>query len=183
MRIVFGGSFNPPTIAHYEIIKKLSSLDYEEVIIVPNGDRYKLKELVNFDHRYNMLEIMTREFENVTISRIEENSNFKGTIETLRNLNHPVFAMGDDSLITIKTWINYEVLISENNFLVFTRNKKISDLITYIKEDEILNKYINHFTFLELDFPNVSSSMFRKTNDQSLVTKGVYEYIIKNNLY
>lgn len=183
MNIVFGGSFNPPTIAHYAIIKTICSLDYEEVIIVPNGNKYKLKDMVSFEHRYQMLKLMTKDLNKVSISRLEESNSFKGTIETLRNLNHPVFVMGDDSLLTIKEWINYEVLIKENKFLVFTRNRKVDDLINYVKEDEILNKYFDHFNFLELSFPDVSSSMFRKTKDKNIVTKEVYDYIIKNNLY
>ena len=36
MKVVFGGSFNPPTIAHEKIIELLSKR-YDEVIIVPNG--------------------------------------------------------------------------------------------------------------------------------------------------
>ena len=51
MNIVFGGSFNPPTIAHKEIIKTLCSLNYEKVIIVPNGNKYNLKEMVSYNHR------------------------------------------------------------------------------------------------------------------------------------
>ena len=37
--VLFGGSFNPPTIAHYEIIKYLND-HYDEVLILPNGDSY-----------------------------------------------------------------------------------------------------------------------------------------------
>lgn len=183
MNIVFGGSFNPPTIAHFEIIKTLSSLDYEKVIIVPNGNKYNLKEMVSFEHREKMLQIMTKDLNNIEISNIEEHNNFKGTVETLRNLNHPVFAMGDDSLINIKSWINYRDLLSENTFLVFTRNYEINDLMNFVREDEILKPYLNKFEFIKIDFPDVSSSKFRKTKDQSLVTKEVYQYILENNLY
>ena len=90
MNIVFGGSFNPPTIAHKEIIKTLCSLNYEKVIIVPNGNKYNLKEMVSYNHREKMLEIMTKDLKNIEISNIEEHNHFKGTVETLRNLNHPV---------------------------------------------------------------------------------------------
>ena len=183
MNIVFGGSFNPPTIAHLEIIKALCSMDYDKVIIVPNGNKYNLKDMVSFDHREMMLKIMTKGLKNIEISKIEEHNNFKGTVETLRNLNHPVFAMGDDSLINIKSWINFIDLLEENCFLVFTRNHKIEDLITFVKEDEILKSYLNKFKFVKIDFPSVSSSLFRKTKDKSLVTNEVFEYITENNLY
>lgn len=183
MNIVFGGSFNPPTIAHKEIIKTLCSLNYEKVIIVPNGNKYNLKEMVSYDHREKMLEIMTKDLKNIEISNIEEHNHFKGTVETLRNLNHPVFAMGDDSLISLKSWINFNDLLEENSFLVFTRNHEIDELITFIKKDEILKSYLNKFEFIKIDFPNVSSSKFRETKNPSFVTKEVYQYIVENNLY
>ena len=44
MKVVFGGSFNPPTIAHEKIIELLYKR-YDEVIIVPNGRKYIKKEL------------------------------------------------------------------------------------------------------------------------------------------
>ena len=53
--VLFGGSFNPPTIAHYEIIKYLND-HYDEVLILPNGESYSFagKVLDSFKHRVNM---------------------------------------------------------------------------------------------------------------------------------
>ena len=91
--------------------------------------------------------------------------------------------MGDDSLISLKSWINFIDLLEENSFLVFTRNHEIDELITLIKKDEILKSYLNKFEFIKIDFPNVSSSKFRETKNPSFVTKEVYQYIVENNLY
>ena len=118
MRVVFGGSFNPPTIAHKEIIKKLSSM-YDEVIIVPNGANYDRKSLDIYEHRINLIKILTNDLPNVTISDIEQTREFVGTYQTLRDLNHPVFAFGDDWIESFKGWKNSQVLLEENNLKKF----------------------------------------------------------------
>ena len=182
MRVVFGGSFNPPTIAHREIIKELSSM-FEEVIIVPNGNNYNRKELDHYNHRLNMIKIMTNDLSNVIISNIEHTRKFIGTYQTLRDLNHPVFAFGDDWLSDLEGWINSTVLLEENNFIVITRDKSVSEIYSIIENDSFLNKYKDRFNVIKIDFPNVSSSIFRTKFDKNIVTEEVYDYILKNNIY
>ena len=182
MRVVFGGSFNPPTIAHKEIIKKLSSM-YDEVIIVPNGANYDRKELNHYDHRINMIKILINDFPNVIVSDIEQTREFIGTYQTLRDLNHPVFAFGDDWIESFKGWKNSKVLLEENNFIVFTRDKNVEEIKQIIQNDSFLKEFKDKFEVIKIDFPNVSSSIFRKNFDKNIVTKEIYEYIMKNNIY
>lgn len=182
MRVVFGGSFNPPTIAHKEIIKKLSSM-YDEVIIVPNGANYDRKSLDIYEHRINMIKILTNDFSNVTISDIEQTREFVGTYQTLRDLNHPVFAFGDDWIESFKGWKNSQVLLEENNFIVFTRDKTVDEIKEIIQNDSFLKDYKDKFEVIKIDFPDVSSSIFRKNLDKNIVTEEIYDYIIKNNIY
>lgn len=181
-RVAFGGSFNPPTIAHYEIIKELSKR-FDEVIIVPNGKGYFRKELNDNDLRIEMLKRVTTEFDNVKISDIELTRTFKGTIETLRDLDHPVFACGDDCLVDIKTWIKAEELLSENKFLIFTRNYDINTVLNKINSDQLLSKYSKHFEVIKIKFPNISSSSFRRTLDYEMLPSCVTTFIKSNNLY
>ena len=46
-----------------------------------------------------------------------------------------------------------------------------------------LNKYIDKFNFVDLNVSDVSSTAFRETLNKDIVTKDVYDYIIKNELY
>ena len=64
MKVVFGGSFNPPTIAHEKIIEILSQR-YDEVIIVPNGKKYTRKEFFSNQNRIEMLELIAKRYHNV----------------------------------------------------------------------------------------------------------------------
>lgn len=181
-KVLFGGSFNPPTIAHYEIIKYLSK-NYDEVLLLPNGDQYSFdgKVLSSFNHRVKMLEIMCSKFNNVKILELENSDEFKGTYHTLRILNHPTFVLGADCLDKLFMWKHFSDLMKENNFILFNRNK--DDLNKEILNNEHLNKYIDKFIIVDKEIPNVSSSMFRNTKNKEILTEEVYKYIIENELY
>ena len=91
--------------------------------------------------------------------------------------------MGSDCLETLHKWINYQELVKENNFVVFSRDLDINSMKSFLREDEYLKNYINHFEFIKLDKSDVSSSLFRKTLDKKLVNESVYDYIVNHNLY
>ncbi len=184
-KVLFGGSFNPPTIAHYEIIKYLSlSTDFDQVLVLPNGDSYEFggKELNNFESRVEMLRIMCEEFLNVQILELENKEQFLGTAHTLQLLNHPTFVLGADCLSQLHLWKNFDNLIKENHFIVFSRGD-LNDLKRIILSNPYLEPYFNHFTIVDLITSNVSSSEFRKTKNESIVTKKVLSYIKENHLY
>lgn len=180
--VLFGGSFNPPTIAHKEIIKYLS-LNYDEVLILPNGDSYSFagKVLDSFKHRVKMLELMTKNLNNVKILELENDKEFMGTYHTLRLLNHPKFVLGADCLDKLHLWKHFDELMTENNFIVFNRGS--SEIVKLINNNSHLNKYLNKFEIVDLEVPNVSSTIFRDTLNKEIVSEEVYDYIMKNELY
>lgn len=182
-KIMYGGSFNPPTIAHYAIIKTLCKLYDSQIIVVPNGDNYNHKKMVSFFHRKNMLELMLKGYNNIIISDIENVTEYHGTYQTAKLLGHPEIVIGDDSLMNLAKWINYQNLIKENTFIIITRNYQKNDLINYIQNNEFLNSYFMNFTFVEVNFPNVSSSLYRNYKQENLLPFEVVEYIKKNHLY
>lgn len=181
-KVVFGGSFNPPTIAHEKIIEILSNL-FDEVIVVPNGTDYIYKNNLNNDDRFKMLEIIANEYSNVTISDIELKRPFTGTVNTLRDLGHPVFACGDDCLKELHNWIDAPSLLAENEFLIFTRHETIPKLKKFLNEDSFLAPYQNKFNFQKLDFPMISSSEYRQTADRTLLSTKIEQYIHSHKLY
>lgn len=182
MKVVFGGSFNPPTIAHEKIIETLAQR-FDEVIIVPNGEKYRRKELFSNNDRINMLQIIANQYSNVTISTIELTREFEGTYKTLRELHHPVFACGDDCLYDFKTWLHASELLAENKFLVFTRNNHIEQIKKKIAEDAFLAAYQDKIELVHIDYPDISSKQYRNTLDDKYISKKILTYIEKNNLY
>lgn len=184
---LFGGSFNPVTKAHYQIIEYLSSRG--NLIIVPNGDRYELKSLVSFDFRKKMLEVELRKlstYYQIEISEFEKSSFYKGTIETLRYYNHPIMVIGDDCLFKLDTWIKAETLVKENKFLVITREEEINKINEYILNNSLLKKYVNHFIVVDIldqTIKNLSSSDYRNNNNMNNISEEVLRFIENNKLY
>jgi len=188
MIVVFGGAFNPPTRAHFELMKTICNLsDVSRVILMPVGDQYGKAELIAASHRVKMLEILADKLNNVEVSRLEVD--FSRTLKTLETLTllkevFPTesicFVMGADNLEELPTWYRYRELIQ--NFKILVVNRENSCISDYIK------KLYPHDTgrFITLnDFSSlpISSSLFRKTYDSNLVENEVFDYILKNNLY
>ena len=71
--IIYGGAFNPPTIGHLKIIEYLvNKFPNNKIIILPTNNFYKSKDIVSFDHRKKMLEIMCKGFiDKIEISNYE----------------------------------------------------------------------------------------------------------------
>lgn len=179
MLLVYGGSFNPPTIAHYEIAKLLIEQYNSKILFVPVGNSYNKDDLVSFDHRYNMIELMISDL-NADVLSLEDSDRYLGTYELLNKLKRLdeeiYFVLGSDNLDYIEKWINADKLISEFKFIVLTRNN-------YDCESKI-NKlsHPNNFCVVEVNY-DMSSSDFRKYYQQELINDVVLEYIRKNNLY
>jgi nicotinate-nucleotide adenylyltransferase len=185
MYIVFGGSFNPPTIAHKKIIQKLlEAFEDSKVLLLPVGNDYKKEALISFKHRVTMLKLLTKDLPNVMISTIENNRDYQGTLYSLRELEktyQPLyFVIGSDNLKDFKNWINYQELLKNYPFIVMKRKGGFTK-----KQAEILFKDIMH-QFIFIDFnSNISSTNIRKDvlSSKKRLTDDVYQYIVKNNLY
>lgn len=182
MNIVYGGSFNPPTIAHEAIICELKKIYRpENLIILPTGNSYNRKDLIDFKYRYEMLKLISNDI----ISDYENNNkNYKGTLNALNyfsnNYNDLYFVMGADNLIQIKTWIRYEELLDKYHFIIITRDD--IDVLKFINDE--IPGYKNRFSFIKLKY-DVSSSNIRKNieDNKDMLNLKVYEYIKKNHLY
>ena len=173
MNIVFGGSFNPPTLAHKAIVLELKKqFNPDNLIIIPTGSSYKRKSLISFFHRYNMLHIMMPD---VIISDIEEKSDvYLGTINTLDILSNDYddlyFVMGADNILDIKSWINYQELIKKYKLIIMTRDG--INIIDFINNE--LNEYKDHFKIININY-DISSTKIRDDIDkyQDLLDKNV----------
>lgn len=127
----FGGSFNPPTIAHYNLINQaLKEYKFDIVYFVPVNDYYKKPNLVSLEKRIEMLNLLCQNNNNIQVLDIEKHINKKmdaidifKIIEEKYNNNEIVFFLGEDNYKKMHTWKNYNEL-QKYKYIVFQRDDK-----------------------------------------------------------
>lgn len=188
MVIVFGGAFNPPTIAHKEIYFHIQkSVDFNKFIYLPVSNLYTKSSLIANVHRINMLEFLIEDLDKAEISDLETNdSDFLGTYHSLVRLQEKyeddvAFVIGADNLHNIHNWKNALSLLTEFKFIVLNRNNV--DIKTYLEYDKHLAKFKENFIILPGFDMHISSTMFRETFEPSFVAEKVYDYIMLHGLY
>ena len=189
MIVVFGGSFNPPTIAHYEIAKHiLRQIDCDQFFFLPVGDQYPKKGLIASSHRVTMLQLVCEQLERASVSTIEVEANHVLTsFETLTLLkeNNPTeeiaFVIGADNLEDLPNWAQYEQLIRNFKLIVFRRDDIDVDGIIARQFNRYKNQFIVLDSFGKMD---VSSTQYRENLDRSnLVLECVDQYVKQHQLY
>lgn len=159
----FGGCFNPPTLAHFEIVKNaLIEFGLDKIVVVPMGDKYQKKELIDFEHRFNMLQKMFENEKSVEISRMQENQktisyacdSFKIIDEEYAG-DERFFIMGNDNFSKIETWKDGKNLVKDRKFIVFERNNSTSS--TLVRKKIRANENVK-----ELILPEIASYIDKK---------------------
>lgn len=179
----FGGSFNPPTIAHFMIAKaSIKEFGLDKLVIVPMGDKYEKSELISFNLRYEMLKIAFRNIHNIEISKMQQNQQKKTyAIDSFREISKKYdktenyFIMGLDNYLNINKWKDSEELLNNFKYIVFKRN------------DIEIPEFAKNASFLDIYY-NISSSDVRKMikykeNLKEVLNEDVVDFIRKNNLY
>lgn len=193
----FGGSFNPPTIAHKTCAEKiLQELKLDKLFFVPVGDGYKKAGLINEKYRYEMLKLICKESQNLDVCDIELNTciNYKA-IDVFRLIKNKYkddeiyFIMGADNFKNILDWKDWEELISNYSFILLNRNNINLEKLIY--ENEILNNYRNNFYCINnMKEIEISSTFIRnkiKVGQKELIKDmldvNVLQYIEERKLY
>ncbi|MDD3122726.1 MAG: nicotinate (nicotinamide) nucleotide adenylyltransferase [Candidatus Izemoplasmatales bacterium] len=189
MVVIFGGAFNPPTLAHKVICEHIfKSIPVNEFIYLPVSNLYTKRSLLSNYHRLQMLKLMTHNMKNVEVSSMEfDDSDYLGTYQTLLRFQEKypcdeiAFVIGADNLEKLPKWINARSLLSEFRFIVI--NRQNIDIDSYIENHPFLHEFYANFIILPHFNMDMSSTTFRTTFDPSYVSKEVYDYIIQNQLY
>jgi nicotinate-nucleotide adenylyltransferase len=183
--MVFGGSFNPPTRAHLEVIMTLRRrFPDSDVILLPVPDDYRKNGLVPLEHRKRMLEILTEGLEGVRVSTLEARTGYKGTraaLDMLRGRHNDVrFVIGADQLSTLMTWIDANALLASYPFVIMARKGGMNAM----EAERAFSDVPHDFTFIPFDSP-FSSTMAREDlrSREDVLTEGVRHYIKTHRLY
>lgn len=186
---IFGGTFNPFHIGHYEMLSSICNLEHiDKVLVMPD----KIPPHKDFDnvvddiHRQNMCALVCDDFSKAELCLIEfEREGKSYTVDTIKLLkeNHPqdnfFVAIGGDMLSTLDTWYNWKELITLTSFIAFKR-EGLDDFDSAFKRIKHCGADI---IVIENKITNISSTKLRKRIDKSLLPKKVYDYIIEKGIY
>jgi nicotinate-nucleotide adenylyltransferase len=189
MVVVFGGAFNPPTLAHKEIYYLIEKkVGFDHFIFLPVSNKYNKSTLIPDNYRIDMLSLLINELPKASLSLLEiDDRNYLGTYESLKRLQaeysdqEVAFIIGSDNLVKIKRWINADALIKEFKFIVINRNKQDANKI--IEKDPDLSACKENFQVIPGFNQYISSTAFRDSLDPSYVPDEIYQYIMEKDLY
>ena len=190
MIVIFGGAFNPPTMAHCSMAGHIvKTLGCRKLLFLPVGDLYQKPGLLACAHRIKMLELLCLELPRCEVSPLEAgHSRVLSTLETCRLIKkaYPkeevAFVMGADNLADLPNWFQYEDLLKEFRQIVFKRGDfSVLGLI-----EGNFFKYRDRFILLDPPggVGHISSTAYRNhLENEGMVPSLVSGYIKKHHLY
>lgn len=205
---LLGGTFDPFHNGHLKFaqcaVKKYS---LKKVTFIPSSmPPHKEKTLASFAHRLAMIKLGVKQYPYLDVSdlegRLSKPSYTYRTISHLRKSNpHEkyCFLIGMDAFLDIKSWMNYDQILNEIDFIVANRKgiiqnnfKVLTENLSYrqFKENAWQNRNTQkHIYLLEDSIPGISSTTVRqwKAGDRivpnDFLQDDVAQYIKENALY
>lgn len=185
--IVFGGSFNPPTLAHRDMTEALlQTYPDADVWLMPSGERHDKAGFLPDDQRLEMLEIVRQtlsEPDRVAVCDLELKDT--GVTETFRTVGRLAtaepsrsfrYVFGGDAYLGMPAWRHGEEMQAELPMVIIPRDKTSLEVGANC---DILS--------LNLD-EGISSTEVRRRLDRGqaidhLVCSGIRDYIVQHRLY
>ena len=188
---IFGGTFNPFHMGHYEMLKALNESEkIGKILIMPDRipPHKSANELIDDADRIKMCEIVAADFSKAQVCDIEFKREGKSytydTVNLLKELypnENFAFVCGGDMLVYFDKWYKADELMKMLPFFVFSRTST---------DNSEFNECINRFSkmgmqiiLMDNEISNVSSTDFRKTPLKEFLPEKVYEYIKDRGLY
>lgn len=187
-----GGTFDPIHNGHLVAASEVAyRFQLDQVVFVPTGQPWQKagRDVTAAEHRYLMTMVATASNPRFTVSRVDIDR--KGptyTIDTLRDLRELFpdaelyFITGADSLASIMSWHDWEVMLEMANFVGVTRPGY------ELSKDMLPLESQTGIELIEIPAMAISSTDCRERAREGepvwyLVPDGVVQYIAKNNLY
>lgn len=190
---IFGGTFNPFHIGHYEMIKTVNELDFiDEILLMPDKipPHKECDFLADDEHRIEMCRIISEDFQKVKLCLIEfEREGKSYTYDTVLELKSKfpdknfTFICGGDMITTLDKWYKFEELINEISFISFGRseisqqefNEKVKSLKDIGADITVIDKKITE----------VSSTQIRSDieGNKRLLPEKIYKFIKDKGIY
>ena len=164
--VLFGGSFNPVTLAHVQIVDDIYHfLDIDEIWVLPCGPHRFKQNLINFQHRFDWCVQSFAHNSQIKVLDLDEKGDGStwNLIEQLKQKYHYVFynLIGQDNALQIHTWHRWQELVEQVHFIVVPRQANQDS-----KMDSQVEKFwfqkSPHFFYNGWKGSFICSSQFRK---------------------
>ncbi len=190
---IFGGTFNPFHIGHYEMLEELQNDErIEKILVMPDSlpPHKTCDYLADGVDRIEMCRIAAEDFSKAELCLIEfEREGRSYSYDTVVQLKqiYPdkrfTFVCGGDMIVTLDRWYNYRELIKEIPFIAFKRNDTDREL--FEQRVEQFRRDGADITVFGREITAVSSTYIRSniTNSQNLIPEKIYRYIEQRGIY
>lgn len=184
---LYFGAFNPIHDGHLQVANYAvnnSDLDKVWFVLTPQSPHKIDSTLIDFNHRYKMLEIVCKKYKNILPSDIEKNlpkpSYSISTLNYLKkenDINNYSLIIGDDNIKKLTTWKQYSEIIKNHKIYVYPRNncKEKSKLIHE-------NIYYLNAPIINVSASNIRKNILNKKTDNLKIDSKVLSYLINNNI-
>ncbi len=186
---IFSGSFNPVHIGHLALagyITEFSAIDEVWFMVSPQNPLKKNTELLDENCRLEMARIAVSGFTKLKTSDFEFSlSRPSYTVHTFEQLRKKFpehtfsLIIGADNWELFENWYKYDEIIRNHSIYIYPRlNHKV----------KIKDKYKNRAFLLNSPVIEISSTFIRNNikngkDMRAFLPEGVYDYIIRNNVY
>ena len=186
---IFGGTFNPFHIGHYEMLSTVCKLDFiHKVFVMPDKiPPHKECDYIADDiHRQAMCRLVCDDFDKAELCLIEFERDGKSyTIDTIINLlklypeDKFFVVIGGDMLSTLDTWYNWQELIKLTDFIAFKR----IGLTNFDASYDRLTGLGANIMVVDSNITNISSTQLRQKINKELLPQKIYDYIVQKGIY
>ena len=190
---IFGGTFNPLHIGHYEMLNVLQNDEnIEKILIMPDRipPHKKCDYMAEENIRIEMCRIASEDFSKAELCLIEfERTGKSYSYDTVRELKRKypytefAFVCGGDMLVFFDKWYKYEELMKLLPFIVFKR----TDTDTNLFENSIekFSKMGMNIIIKDDIITAVSSTQIRSSfsKSRSLLPEKIYNFLSNRRVY
>ena len=193
--VVMGGSFNPPTLAHYMLMKyAIDAINAECGYFVPVSDAYLRRKMrhshppivLSSELRIKMLQAMCYEDNKMKVCDKEIGTKEARTLPTLKSFKQEFpecelyFVMGDDKLELLSHLTEKGKFFETSNVILYSRNQE--GIEESLKNHRVLSEHIRNIVVLPQPegVAGISSSLIRERmllgeSCEELLLPGVWE--------
>ena len=184
---LYFGAFNPIHDGHLQVANYAvnnSDLDKVWFVLTPQSPHKIDSTLIDFNHRYKMLEIVCKKHKNILPSDIEKNLpkpsysiNTLNYLNKENNINNYSLIIGDDNITKLTTWKQYSEIIKNHKIYVYPRNN-------YKEKSKLTHENIYYLNapIINVSASNIRRNILNKKTDNLKIDSRILSYLINNNI-